>query len=138
MIVVFNFIAGALSLLGTFYRHSVIAAVLFLVVVQAAVLFWRRTQPIAVLLVVIVTMIVAFAIAPDREPSSPALAFAVYAVSVYGPGRARLVVVGAAIVMVVVAGGGGCTTPGPGATCRGAWLWNVCGAEGVRGAMGVA
>ena len=103
MIVVFNFIAGALSLLGTFYRHSVIAAVLFLVVVQAAVLFWRRTQPIAVLLVVIVTMIVAFAIAPDREPSSPALAFAVYAVSVYGPGRARLVVVGTAIVMVVSA-----------------------------------
>jgi len=56
-----------------------------------------------VLLVVIVTMIVAFAIAPDREPSSPALAFAVYAVSVYGPGRARLVVVGTAIVMVVSA-----------------------------------
>jgi signal transduction histidine kinase len=101
LIVVFNFAAGALSLLGTFYRASVIAAVLFLVLVQASVLFWRRTQPLAVLLVVVVTMIVAFAIAPDREPSSPALAFAVYAVSVYGRGRARLFVVGTAIVMVI-------------------------------------
>ena len=90
-----------MSLLGTFYRQSVIAAILFLVFVQATVLFWRRTQPLLVLLVVVVTMIVAFAIAPDREPSTPALAFAVYAVSVYDRGRARLFVVSVAIVMVI-------------------------------------
>ena len=80
-----------------------IAAALLLVLVQASVLFWRRTQPVGVLLVVILTVIVSFAIAPDREPTSPALAFAVYAVSVYDRGRARLVVVAAAIVLVICA-----------------------------------
>jgi len=103
VIVVFTFTGGALSLLGTFYRSSVIVATLLLVLVQASVLFWRRTQPVGVLLVVIITVIVSFAIAPEREPSSPALAFAVYAVSVYGRGSARLVVVAAAIVLVICA-----------------------------------
>ncbi len=101
VIVIFTFAGGASSLLGTSYRRSVIAAILFIVFVQASVLFWRRTQPLAVLLAVVVTMVVAFAIAPDREPSTPALAFAVYAVSVYDRGRARLFVVGTAIVLVI-------------------------------------
>lgn len=49
----------------------------------------------------IVLSVVAFAITPDREPGTPALIFAVYTVSVYGPGRIRLGVVTAAIALVV-------------------------------------
>jgi len=101
VIVVFTFVGGVISLLGTSYRHSVIAALLLIALVQAVALFWRRTQPLAVLLAVVVTMFVGFAIAPDREVSAPALAFAVYATSAYGHGRARLAVVVAGIAMVI-------------------------------------
>ena len=98
---ILTFAAGCLGLLGSPYRRSVIAALLVLVVIQASILFWRRTQPLLTLLVVVVTMIIAFALTPDREATSPALAFGVYAVSVYDRGRARLVVVAASIVIVI-------------------------------------
>ena len=81
------------------------AAILGLVVIQASVLFWRRTQPVLVLLASVVTTIVAFAITPDREPGTPALIFAVYAVSVYGPSRLRLWVAVGAIALLVGAVG---------------------------------
>lgn len=74
---------------------------LVIVLLQSAALFWRRRQPVAVLLVSVVLSVLAFAVTPDREPGTPALIFAVYAVSVYGPGRIRLVVVIAAIALVV-------------------------------------
>jgi len=98
---VLTFVFGGLSLLGSFYRHSVIAALLGLITLQAAVLFWRRSQPVAVLLLSIVISVIAFAITPDREAGSPGLVFAVYAVSVYGPSRARLWVAVASITLVV-------------------------------------
>ena len=96
-----TFVFGGLSLLGSFYRHSVIAALLGLITLQAAVLFWRRSLPVAVLLLSIVISVIAFAITPDREAGSPGLVFAVYAVSVYGPSRARLWVAVASITVVV-------------------------------------
>ena len=95
--------AGTLGLLGTNYRPSVLAALLALVLVQAAALFWRRTEPLAVLLVVLAALLAAFAVTPDHEQSGPALVFAVYAVSVYHEGRARLIVAGLAIATVAVA-----------------------------------
>jgi len=71
------------------------------VILQAAILFWRRSRPLLVLLASIVITAVAFAITPDREPGSPALLFAVYAVSVYDSSRARLWVAVASIALVV-------------------------------------
>ena len=70
-------------------------------ILQAAILFWRRSRPLLVLLASIVITAVAFAITPDREPGSPALLFAVYAVSVYDSSRARLWVAVASIALVV-------------------------------------
>ena len=70
-------------------------------ILQAAILFWRRSRPLLVLLASIVITAIAFAITPDREPGSPALLFAVYAVSVYDSSRARLWVAVASIALVV-------------------------------------
>jgi signal transduction histidine kinase len=63
-------------------------------------LWWRRQYPVAVLVVVVVTGLVAWLAVPGREPSSPALAFAVYAVSVYDQGRVRLWVAGLALAVI--------------------------------------
>jgi signal transduction histidine kinase len=101
VVVAFTFAIGSLSLVGTFLRHSVIAGLLVIVLVQAIALLWRRTHPIPVLLAVVGAAIVTGFINPDREPSAPALVFAVYAASMYGPSRARLWVVVAAILLVV-------------------------------------
>jgi signal transduction histidine kinase len=104
LIVLFSFAVGALSLLGTNYGRSVLYALLVIALVQALALFWRRTEPRAVLLVVFAAWLVAFAMTPDHEHSGPpALAFAVYAVSVYHAGRARLIVAGLAIATIAVA-----------------------------------
>jgi signal transduction histidine kinase len=101
LVVALTFVFGGLSLLGSLYRHSVVAALLGLITIQAVVLFWRRSQPVVVLLLSIVISVIAFAVTPDREAGSPGLVFAVYAVSVYGPSRARLWVAVAAIALVV-------------------------------------
>jgi signal transduction histidine kinase len=101
LVVALTFVFGGLSLLGSLYRQSVVAALLGLVTVQAVALFWRRSQPVLVLLLSIVISVIALAITPDREAGSPGLVFAVYAVSVYGPSRARLWVAVAAIALVV-------------------------------------
>ena len=101
LVVALTFGFGGLSLLGSLYRQSVIAALLGLITVQAVALFWRRSQPVLVLLLSIVISVIALAITPDREAGSPGLVFAVYAVSVYGPSTARLWVAVAAIALVV-------------------------------------
>jgi len=100
-VVAFTFLVGVLSLIGSRYGNPVLAVFLGLVVVQAAVLFWRRSRPVAVLLTSIALSVVAFAITPDREPGTPALIFAVYATSVYDNTRTRLFVVVAAIALVI-------------------------------------
>ncbi|HLZ94608.1 MAG TPA: histidine kinase [Candidatus Dormibacteraeota bacterium] len=96
----FNLLAGGLSLLGSVNRGSVIAVSLVLVVISGAALWWRRRHSSRVLLVVLVAAIAAFAVNPERDPSSPALAFAVYAVSVYDQSRLRLWVAVASIAVV--------------------------------------
>jgi len=101
LVVALTFVFGGLSLLGSHYRHSVVAALLGLITFQAVVLFWRRSQPVAVLVLSIVISVTTLAITPDREAGSPGLVFAVYAVSVYGPSSARLWVAVGAIALVV-------------------------------------
>ena len=97
----FTFVTGGLALVGSNYRHSVTAVFLGVVVVQSSILFWRRSLPMAVLLASILLSVVTFAITPDREPGSPALVFAVYAVSVYDSSRARIWVAIASIALVI-------------------------------------
>ena len=74
-----------------------------LATIQALSLWWRRRYPIAVLVVVVITGLAAWLAVPEREPSSPALAFAVYAVSVYERSSIRLWVAGLAIVLIAAA-----------------------------------
>jgi signal transduction histidine kinase len=103
LVVVINFVFGSLGLIGTIYRNSVLTLLLLLVVIEASALFWRRRHPVTVLAVVFAAQAVALLVAPDREPSGPALAFAVYAVSVYDTTRVRLFVAAAAIVVIGIA-----------------------------------
>jgi signal transduction histidine kinase len=101
LVVGFSLLVGGLSLVGSGYRSSLIAWLVVLVVGQSAILFWRRSRPLAVLGATIVLTVVALVLTPDREPGSPALAFAVYAVSVYDSGRLRLWVAIAAFALVI-------------------------------------
>jgi signal transduction histidine kinase len=101
LVVGFNVLLGCLSLLGTHYRTTVTALTLVLVVAAGAALWWRRSHPLAVLLLIAGVTALSIVITPDRDPSSPAIAFGVYAVSAYADGRTRLAVAGAAIVLLV-------------------------------------
>jgi signal transduction histidine kinase len=74
-----------------------------LVLLQAVALWWRRRHPVMVLLAIFVAAVVALIVTPDREPFGPALAFAVYAVSVYDRSAVRLWVAVAAIALIVTA-----------------------------------
>ncbi|TMF07215.1 MAG: sensor histidine kinase [Chloroflexi bacterium] len=103
LIVGFNLLIGSVGLIGTFYRHSLIASLIAAVVLQAAALWWRRNHPVAVFLVVVCIETATLLISADREPSSLALAFAAYAVSVYDSSRFRLVLAGGAIAIILAA-----------------------------------
>jgi len=103
LVVGFNLLAGTLGLIGTFYRHSVVAAFVAAVLLQSAALWWRRSYPFAVFLFIVCLETATLLISPDREPSGLALAFAAYAVSVYDQSRLRLVVAGAAIAVSLTA-----------------------------------
>jgi signal transduction histidine kinase len=103
LVVGFNLLVGIAGLIGAFYRHSVVAALIAAVVVQAVVLWWRRGYPIAVFVIVVFIEVLTLIVSPDREPSSLALAFAAYAVSVYDRSRFRLVLAGAAIAVILTA-----------------------------------
>jgi signal transduction histidine kinase len=102
-VVAFNLVAGGLTLLRSTYSSSVLAAILILVAIQALALWWRRSHPLAVLILVISGGLASFAISTDREPAGTALVFAVYAVSVYAGTRVRLWVAGAAIAIILAA-----------------------------------
>jgi signal transduction histidine kinase len=102
VVVAFNLVAAGLTLFRS-SSSSVLAAILILVLVQALALWWRRSHPLAVLVLIVCAGLASFAISPDREPSSTALVFAVYAVSVYDSTRVRLWVAGAAIAIIVAA-----------------------------------
>ena len=103
LVVGLNLLVGIASLIGAFYRHSVIAALIAAVVLQAAALWWRRSYPLAVFMIVVSLEVLTLIGSPDREPSSLALAFAAYAVSVYDRSRFRLVLAGAAIAVILTA-----------------------------------
>jgi signal transduction histidine kinase len=66
-------------------------------------LWWRRNHPAAVLAVIVLAVVPEFVIARAHEPAGSALAFGVYAVSVYGSGRVRLLVAGVAIAIIATA-----------------------------------
>jgi signal transduction histidine kinase len=102
-VVALNLATGSVSLLGSSSRKSVLAVILILVLIQGLALWWRRARPLAVLVVIICVDIASWIISPNREPSGTALAFAVYAVSVYGGQRARLWVAGSAIAIILTA-----------------------------------
>ncbi len=74
--------------------------ILPVITIQAGALWWRRRHPVAVLAVIIAAALAWWLAVPSREPGSPALAFAVYAVSVYDNSRVRLWVAGIAIALI--------------------------------------
>jgi signal transduction histidine kinase len=97
------FVGGSISLVGGLARHSVIAASLVAVLLQASALMWRRGHPLAVFLVVAGVEVAKTLISPDGEPGAVALPFAAYAVSAYGGSRVRLGVAAAAIAVILMA-----------------------------------
>jgi signal transduction histidine kinase len=103
LVVGFSFVFGSLAVVGTVYRNAVLAWLLILVLIAAVALIWRRSHPVAVLVVVFLAHAISWAFTPDREAGGPALAFAVYAVSVYDRSSVRLWVAGLAIGLIAVA-----------------------------------
>ena len=102
IVVAFTLLVGGLSFFAP-SRGSLIVESIALLVIQSAALWWRRKQPLGVLLIVVIAQVAAWIVNPEREPSGPALAFAVYAVSVYDPRPVRLWVAGAAIAIILAA-----------------------------------
>jgi hypothetical protein len=100
-VVALNLVAGGIGLVGSF-GNPIIAVSVALVVIQALALWRRRSQPVAVLVVVLLAQIPAWMILPERD-LGPALAFAVYAVAVYDRTRVRTWVAGAPIAIILAA-----------------------------------
>ena len=89
---------------GTFHGRG--AFVWFggaLVLLEALPLWWRRRFPVAVLAIVVCAEVARWALQLSNEPSGAGLVFAVYAVSVYGRTRERLVVAALAIAIIALA-----------------------------------
>ena len=103
LIVGFNFLGGLAILSAAYLRNGVFEVYIGFGLMQAILLWWRRSHPVIVLLLIVITDVVGAALTPSREFASPALAFAVYAVSVYDRGRARLWVGSISIVILVAA-----------------------------------
>ncbi len=104
LVVLFNLVVGMLAVVGKF-RETIPLPALLLVMVESLPLWNRRRQPLLILAVVACAEIVKWALGYSNEPSGPALVFAVYAVSVYDRGPARVWVAGAAIALIAVAVG---------------------------------
>jgi signal transduction histidine kinase len=94
---------AVLTVAGPFQSTSATSLVLSmaLVLIEGAALWWRRRRPLIVLVVVVVAQLALYVLNPTREPAGPALAFAVYAVSVYDRTAARLWVAGLAIAAII-------------------------------------
>jgi signal transduction histidine kinase len=102
LVVAFTVVTGLIVIPFLPYR-STIWVTIAVVAVQALALWWRRSRPFVVLAIIAMSIVVEWTVAPERELSSPALAFAVYAESVYDRSPARLWVGGIAIVITVAA-----------------------------------
>jgi signal transduction histidine kinase len=102
-VVAFNLLLGIGALSAAYFRNSVVETYMALGLVQALLLWWRRSHAVVVLLLILITDVIGVALTPSREFASPALAFAVYAVSVYDRTVVRMWVAGAAIAIIVAA-----------------------------------
>jgi signal transduction histidine kinase len=100
--VAFTVVTGLIVIPFLPYRSTMWVTVA-VVAVQGVALWWRRRRPFLVLAIVVISILVEWRVAPERELSSPALAFAVYAESVYDRSPARVWVGGIAIVITVAA-----------------------------------
>lgn len=103
LVVAFNLLLGIGALSAAYFRNSVVETYIALGLVQALLLWWRRSHPVVVLLLILIMDVIGVALTPSREFASPALAFAVYAVSVYDRTVVRMWVAGAAIAIIVAA-----------------------------------
>ena len=107
--VAFNLFFGTGGLIGSYIHGTFYARGTFvwlgsaLVLLEALPLWWRRRFPVAVLAVVVCAEVAKWALQLSNEPSGVGLVFAVYAVSVYGRTRERLVVAGVAIAIIALA-----------------------------------
>ncbi len=102
LVVAFTVVTGLIVIPFLPYR-STIWVTIAVVAVQGIALWWRRSRPFVVLAIIAISIVVEWTVAPERELSSPALAFAVYAESVYDRSPARLWVGSIAIVITVAA-----------------------------------
>jgi signal transduction histidine kinase len=102
-VVAFTLVIGAGGVIGSYVRGSFSPIEVVFVVLESAPLWWRRRFPIVVLAVIVCAEVARWALGFSNEPSGPALVFAVYAVSVCGRQRVRLVVAGIAIALIVFA-----------------------------------
>ncbi len=96
------------ALIGTIavdYFHvstPLFIAALVLVLFKSVPLWWRRTQPVAVLVIVTAALLAGELLGLAQVASDGAVILAAYAVSVYGSSTARLWVVGLAALETVV------------------------------------
>jgi signal transduction histidine kinase len=103
LVVAFNLLLGVGVIAANYVRSGAFEAYIAFGLVQALLLWWRRSHPVVVLLLILITDAIGVSFTPSREFASPALAFAVYAVSVYDRTAARMWVAGVAIAVVVAA-----------------------------------
>jgi signal transduction histidine kinase len=103
LVVAFNLLFGTAALIGNYAHGNFAWFGLVLLLVETLPLWWRRRFPVPVLAMVLCAEIARWALQLSNELSGPALVFAVYAVSVYGRTRERLVVAGAAIAVIALA-----------------------------------
>jgi signal transduction histidine kinase len=105
LIVALNLVIGVLALIGSTSGNGAraLVALAALVGVQAVALWWRRSYPVLVLAIVILTQVATVLVSNPREASGVSLAFAVYAVSVYDRSRIRLLVAASAIAVILAA-----------------------------------
>ena len=101
LVVAFNVLLGIGALVAAYFRSSVVEPYIAVGLLQALLLWWRRSHPAVVLLLIVITDVVGAALTPSREFASPALAFAVYAVSVYDRTSVRMWVAGVSIAIIV-------------------------------------
>lgn len=99
----FNLVVGAGGLVAEYLRGSFSPILAGLLIVEALPLWWRRRYPLLVLALVAIAELARWVFGHSNEASGPALVFAVYAVSVYGRPRVRLVVAAIAIALIVLA-----------------------------------
>lgn len=99
----FNLFFGTVGLIGSYIQHNFALLGIVLMLGEAVPLWWRRRFPVAVLAVVVASEVARWALHLSNEPSGVGLVFAVYAVSVYGRTRDRLIVAGSAIALIALA-----------------------------------